>query len=75
MKKLLIASLVLCLLSVSTLAYGERGHRLVGAIADRWSLSAGFMVVSLFMALGGVLWLLGMRHLERDTAMAPHRLP
>ena len=35
MKKLLIASLVLCLLSVSTLAYGERGHRLVGAIADR----------------------------------------
>ena len=35
MKKLLIASLILCLFSVNTYAYGERGHRLVGAIADR----------------------------------------
>ncbi len=35
MKKLLIASLILCLFSVNTYAYGEGGHRLVGAIADR----------------------------------------
>jgi hypothetical protein len=35
MKKLLIASLILCLFSVNTLAYGPRGHQLVGAIADR----------------------------------------
>lgn len=35
MKRLLIVSLILCLFSVNTHAYGERGHRLVGAIADR----------------------------------------
>jgi len=46
----------------------------IGAIADRSSLDMGFLVVSLFMLLGGVLWLLGAPHLDRDTAAAPHRL-
>ena len=46
----------------------------VGAIADRWSLTAGFVVVSAFMLLGGLLWLWGARYLERDTAAAPHLL-
>ena len=41
---------------------------LVGAIADRYNLMVGFVVVSLFMLLGGVFWLWGARHLEADTA-------
>ena len=48
---------------------------LVGAVADRFhSLSAGFVAVSMFIFLGGVLWLLGARHLEADTVAAPQRL-
>jgi len=47
---------------------------LIGAIADRWSLTVGFVVVSLFMFLGGILWLFGMRHLEPDTAAARRQL-
>jgi MFS family permease len=43
---------------------------LVGAIADRWSLPIGFVVVSLFMLLGGAFWLWGVRYLEADTAAA-----
>ena len=35
MKKLPILLLTLCLFSVNTLAYGPRGHQLVGAIADK----------------------------------------
>jgi MFS transporter, Spinster family, sphingosine-1-phosphate transporter len=41
---------------------------LIGAIADRWSLTAGFFVVSLAMLLGGLLWLAGAKVLGRDTA-------
>ena len=35
MKKLTILLLTVCLFSVNTLAYGPRGHQLVGAIADK----------------------------------------
>jgi hypothetical protein len=45
---------------------------LVGAIADRSSLAVGFVVVSRFMFLGGIIWLFGMRHLEADAAAARH---
>ena len=34
-------------------------------------LNYGFALASLFTALGGVIWLFGARHLERDTAAAP----
>lgn len=47
---------------------------IVGAIADRWSLATGFVVVALFMGLGGLLWLWGARYLAQDTAAAPTRL-
>lgn len=41
---------------------------LIGAIADRWSMTAGFVVVSLAMLVGGLLWLIGAKGLGRDTA-------
>jgi MFS family permease len=47
---------------------------LIGWIADRWSLTAGFVVVSAFMFLGGLIWLAGAPYLQRDTAAAPHSL-
>jgi predicted MFS family arabinose efflux permease len=49
---------------------------IIGEIADRFGgkLEPGFVVVSAFMLLGGILWLWGVRYLERDTAAAPHRL-
>jgi MFS family permease len=47
---------------------------LVGAIKDQWSLTIGYLAVSGFMLLAGVFWLLGARHLEHDTTLAPTRL-
>ena len=35
MKKLIIATLIVCIFSINSFAYGPRGHQLVGAIADR----------------------------------------
>jgi MFS family permease len=47
---------------------------IVGFIADRTDMNVGFMVVSGTVLLGGVIWLFGVRYLERDTALAPQRL-
>ncbi|MGA2231410.1 MAG: MFS transporter [Tepidisphaeraceae bacterium] len=44
---------------------------LIGAIADRWGLRAGFSLVSVVMLIAGILWMAGARHLQRDTAAAP----
>lgn len=41
---------------------------LIGAIADRSSLTVGFVVVSCAMLVAGALWLAGARFLEADTA-------
>ena len=46
----------------------------IGFIADRSTLKAGFIVVSLLMLVGGVFWLWGSRYLEKDTALAPTRM-
>jgi hypothetical protein len=34
-----------------------------------------FQFVSVTVLIGGLLWLWGSRYLERDTALAPTRLP
>jgi predicted MFS family arabinose efflux permease len=47
----------------------------VGILSDKFSLDAGFLVVGLMFVAAGVLWLLGMRFLQRDTELAPGRLP
>ena len=49
-------------------------EEVIGAVADVSSLTVGFLVVSAFILLAGVFWLLGSRHLARDTALAPTRL-
>jgi len=41
---------------------------LIGAIGDRWNLTAGFIVVSLTMLLAGLFWLWGTRYLPSDEA-------
>ena len=46
----------------------------IGMIADRYSLRLGFLVVSVMMVVGGVLWLWGAKYLQQDTEAAPHRL-
>ena len=43
---------------------------IIGAIADRSSLAVGFALTSVFMVLGGAVWLIGARHLAADTAAA-----
>ena len=48
---------------------------IIGAVAGHWkSMSVGFVVVSAFLAIGGLLWLWGGRYLDRDTEIAPQRL-
>lgn len=46
----------------------------VGRIADRHGIDAGFQFMAGIMALGGLLWLWGARYLRRDTELAPSRL-
>jgi predicted MFS family arabinose efflux permease len=46
----------------------------IGFIAGRSSLNVAFQFVSAMVLVGGVLWLWGAKYLERDTALAPHRL-
>jgi MFS family permease len=55
---------------------------IVGAVSDfaknvlksQNSLAYGFVLVSMLLVVGGVLWLWGVKHLQRDTEAAPNRL-
>ena len=47
---------------------------LVEGINGKADLKAGFLAASVTILIGGVLWLIGSFFLERDTALAPHRL-
>ena len=49
---------------------------LIGVITGLYggNMNAGFMVVSLAILASGVFWLLGAKHLARDTRLAPTRL-
>jgi predicted MFS family arabinose efflux permease len=48
---------------------------LIGLISGDDHLDHGFIVVSLAMLVGGVFWLLGAKYLQRDTELAPTRIP
>jgi MFS family permease len=47
---------------------------ILGIIAGIWNMDAGFIVVSVLMLVGALLWLWGTIYLERDTQLAPTRL-
>jgi MFS family permease len=47
----------------------------MGFIAGFSNLDRSFEFVSLLVLAGGILWLCGAKYLERDTALAPTRLP
>src|SRR5207249_8634216 len=44
-------------------------------IGDENRYKLGFIVISIMVLLGGLFWLWGMRHLQRDTELAPLRGP
>jgi predicted MFS family arabinose efflux permease len=48
---------------------------IMGFIKDVRDLDAAFYFVSFMVLVGGVLWLWGTRHLQRDTELAPTRIP
>lgn len=43
---------------------------LIGAVADRWNMNLGFMLVSGAMLVAAVLWFIGMRWLPQDVERA-----
>lgn len=45
----------------------------VGWIADRAGMNAGFVFMAVVMAGGGVFWIWGAKYLARDTELAPSR--
>jgi MFS family permease len=50
----------------------EKGVDMQGA--ELHGLNLAFVGVSILVLIGGVLWLIGARYLERDTELAPKRL-
>jgi MFS family permease len=46
----------------------------IGAISDVYNMNTAFMVVSVMIAVGGILWLWGARYLAKDTANATKQL-
>jgi hypothetical protein len=47
---------------------------IIGTLADHSSLGRAFLLISVLIPLGGLLWLWGARYLAEDTARAPTRL-
>ena len=47
----------------------------IGILSDKYSLNIGFLVVGMMFVVAGAFWMLGARFLERDTQLAPARLP
>jgi MFS family permease len=41
----------------------------IGILSDRYSMQLAFVVVGVMFLIAGVLWMLGSRYLERDTAL------
>jgi MFS family permease len=47
---------------------------ILGSIAGHFGWDAAFGLVTAVTALGGILWVIGIRYLDADTLAAPHRL-
>lgn len=46
---------------------------IIGILSDKYSLRTGFLAVGVMFLVSGVLWLRGIRHLQRDTETAVAR--
>jgi MFS family permease len=46
----------------------------IGIISDRYNMTTAFIIVSVMFLVAGILWLAGMKFLQRDTELAPHCL-
>lgn len=55
-------------------AHPDGPRWLVDLVGSRGGMDFGFAVVSLAILASGVFWLMGARHLERDTRAAPTRV-
>ena len=47
----------------------------IGVVGDQYDMNRAFILVGAMFVVAGILWLLGVRHLQRDTALAPTRSP
>jgi MFS family permease len=47
---------------------------IVGIISDKYNMNAAFLLVGVMFVVSGIFWSLGVRHLARDTELAPKRL-
>lgn len=48
---------------------------IIGWVADRSSMRTGMAIVAGAIVIAGIFWIIGARHLDRDTELAPSRLP
>jgi MFS transporter, Spinster family, sphingosine-1-phosphate transporter len=65
----------LCIFSIH--AFGDViSPPIIGLASDRsgGNMNVGFMIVSIMILVAGVLWLIGSRYLDRDTAQAATRV-
>ena len=48
---------------------------IIGWVADKSSMRTGMAIVAGAIVIAGIFWILGARYLDRDTQLAPTRLP
>jgi len=46
----------------------------IGIVSDKYNMNTAFLLVGVMFVASGIFWLLGARHLARDTELAPQRL-
>jgi predicted MFS family arabinose efflux permease len=47
----------------------------IGVVSDQYDMNRAFILVAAMFVVAGILWLFGVRHLQRDTVTAPKGLP
>ena len=49
---------------------------MIGAVSGYYggNMDIGFLLVTVAIVISGLCWLMGARHLDRDTALAPTRI-
>ena len=47
---------------------------IIGIVSDKYNMNTAFFLVGVMFVVSGIFWALGVRHLARDTQLAPSRL-